>query len=374
MDRVAATNIEWLESLSPWPRDGFGVGRMRALLAELGDPQLAFPAIHVVGTNGKTTTTRTIEAILEREGLLAGCYTSPHVTGWAERVRVGGSEADVERVLAVVRPAAEQLDATQFEALTAAAFAELAAAGVEVAVVEAGLGGRHDATNVLRSSVQVLTNVALEHTHVLGATREEIAAEKLAVVQKGATVCLGEPEWEPLAREHGAASVLIETGGNRALAATAAGAFLGRSVSAVQVIVPGRLERRGMEIWDGAHTPEAVRYIAPRLPGIGSVVASILSDKDVDGMLAALGGIAGVLVATSSSNERALPAEELAERAVPHFSHVESVAEPQAALERAHELGEPVLVTGFLYLLADLSGRVSAVRRADVPWAGERRG
>ena len=363
------TNVEWLETLSPWPRDGFGLGRMRTLLAELGDPQLAYPSIHVVGTNGKTTTARTIAAILGREGLLAGCYTSPHVTGWAERVRVGEREADIERALARVRPAAQQLDATQFEALTAAALAEFAAAGVAAAVVEAGLGGRHDATNVLRSPVQVLTNVSLEHTHVLGPTREAIAAEKLAVVKPGATVCLGEAEWEPWAWERGAAQVVVETGGNAALAAAAAGAFLGRDVEPVEVSVPGRLERRGAEIWDGAHTPEAIRYITPRLPSVGSVVASILRDKDVAAMVALLGGLADSLVATASSNERALPAEELAELARPYFEHVEAVAEPALAVARGHELGEPVLVTGSLYLLADLA----AVRRADVPWASERR-
>jgi dihydrofolate synthase/folylpolyglutamate synthase len=365
-------NVDWLESLSPWPRDGFGLDRMRSLLTDLGDPQRDFPSIHVVGTNGKTTTARTIAAILETEGLRAACYTSPHVTGWAERVRVGEEEVDIDETLGRVRAAAERLEATQFEALTAAALAEFARAGVDVAVVEAGLGGRHDATNVLVSPVQVLTNVALEHTHVLGPTREAIAAEKLAVVQRGAIVCLGEPEWEPLARAGGAARVIVETGGNGPLAAAAAGAFLGRPVTAVAVTVPGRLERRGTEIWDGAHTPEAVRYIASRLPPLGSVVASILRDKDVDGMLAQLGRLAGALVATASSSERALPADELAVRALPHFAHVEAVSEPVAALARAHELGEPVLVTGSLYLLADLKA-AGVVRRAGVPWVGERR-
>jgi dihydrofolate synthase / folylpolyglutamate synthase len=366
-----SSGVDWLESLSPWPRDGFGLGRMLTLLSELGDPQLEYPSIHVVGTNGKTTTARAAAAILEREGLLAGCYTSPHVTGWAERIRVAEEDADLERALGRVRPAAERLAATQFEVLTAAALAEFAADRVDAAVVEAGLGGRHDATNVLRSPVQVLTNVSLEHTHVLGSTREAIAAEKLAVVKPGATVCLGEAEWESWARERGAARVVVEPDGNVALAAAAAAAFLGRAVEAVDVTVPGRLERRGTEIWDGAHTPEAVRYIAPRLPTVRAIVASILRDKDVDEMLAQLGGLADALVATVSSNERALSAEELAERARPYFEHVEAVADPTAALARGHELGEPVLVTGSLYLLADLRG--TAVRRADVPWAGERR-
>src|SRR5439155_19498841 len=124
---------------------------------------------------------------------------------------------DFENAVARVRDEAKRLHATQFELLTAAALAELAAAGVDVAVVEAGLGGRHDATNVLRSPVQVLTNVALEHTEVLGTTREVIAAEKLAIVQPGAVVVLGEPEWEELARENRAAQVVIAGRSNLAL-------------------------------------------------------------------------------------------------------------------------------------------------------------
>jgi dihydrofolate synthase / folylpolyglutamate synthase len=349
--------VSWIESLSPWPEDGFGLDRMRALLAELGDPQLDFPAVHVVGTNGKGTTTRTIEETLAREGLLVGGYYSPHVTRWGERIRVGGAEADFEAAVAGVRPQAVALQATQFEALTAAALLAFAEAGVDVAAVEAGLGGRFDATNVLRTRVVVLTNVALEHTEVLGETREAIANEKLAVVHPGATVVLGEPEWAELARETGAAEVIVETGGNRPLGGAAASAFLGRPVVPVEVSLPGRLEFRGDEIRDGAHTPEAVRYIAPQLPPVGALVASILADKDLDGMLQELARLAPVLVATRSSHPRALPAGELAAAARRHFQTVEEVDDPDEAVARAHELGSPVLVTGSLYLLADLSKR-----------------
>jgi dihydrofolate synthase/folylpolyglutamate synthase len=276
------------------------------------------------------------------------------VSGWAERIRIGGREADVERVLERVRTQATALDATQFETLTAAALLAFADAGVEAAAVEAGLGGRHDATNVLRSPVQVLTNVSLEHTDVLGSTREAIAEEKLAVVRPGATVVLGEPEWEGLARRNGAARVVIEPGGNEALAGAAASAFLGRPVAPVPVQLPGRLDRHGDEIWDGAHTPEAVRHIAPRLPAIGAIVVSLLGDKDVEGVLRELAGIAPILVATGSSSPRALPAAKIAECARPLFARVEVVESPQQALAQAHRLGEPVLVTGSLYLLADL--------------------
>ena len=178
------SQVAWLETLSPWPADGFGTERMVELLHRLGDPQRSFQAVHVVGTKGKSTAARRIAATIGGRA-----YTSPHVEGWHERLQT--DRAGLERALARVREPAEVVGATQFEVLTAAAFADFAVRGVDVAVVEAGLGGRHDATNVLRTRVVVLTNVALEHTEVLGDTREEIAAEKLAVVQPGCVVEIG---------------------------------------------------------------------------------------------------------------------------------------------------------------------------------------
>jgi dihydrofolate synthase / folylpolyglutamate synthase len=365
----------WLEGLTPWPEE-FGLERMRALLSRLGNPQRAYPSIHIVGTNGKTTTARILEAMLEAEGLTVGTYTSPHVLGWSERIRVGGAEADLESAVERVRPPAEELGATQFEVLTAAALAHFEASGVDVAVVEAGLGGRHDATNVVRSSVQVLTNVALEHTDHLGDTREAIAAEKLAVVQPGSTVVLGEPEWADLARANGA-EVLIHAGrSNLALALAAGEAFLGRPVDAAparELVLPGRLERRGeapLEIWDGAHNLPAVGYLLGRLPSREYVlVLSILADKDVDGMLAALSPLGERVIVTSSSNPRALAPEELGRHAEPFFPEIQEISDPVAALESARSAaGEDgaVLVTGSLYLLADLS---AAIRPPfSVPW------
>ena len=352
--------VEFVESLSPWPKDGFGLERIRALLAVLGDPQLRYPSIHVVGTNGKSTVTRTTEVLLAGAGLSVGAYLSPHVRGWGERIRVRGAQADFEAAIERVRAEAEPLEATQFEVLTAAALAEFAEAGVDVAVVEAGLGGRHDATNVLRSPVQVLTNVSLEHTEVLGTTREGIAAEKLAVVQPGSVVVIGEPEWEAMARDNGAEQVVLAGQSNLALAMAAAEALLGRPVDGhVDVQLPGRLERLSedpLEIWDGAHNLAGLGYSLPRLPSARYVVvASILADKDVDGMLAALSVLGDRLVATSSTNDRALSAADLAQRAAPFFAHVEPIEEPAQALAHARALGEPVLVTGSLYLLADLA-------------------
>ena len=358
---------DWVASLSPWPADGFGLDRMRELVAALGDPQLRYPAIHVVGTNGKSTTTRLAEALLLDAGLSVGAYVSPHVERWSERIRIDGAEADFERAVTAVRPAAEELGATQFEVLTAAALAAFAEAGVDAAVVEAGLGGRHDATNVLRTRVVVLTSVALDHMEVLGESREAIAAEKLAVVQEGASVVLGEPEWRELAAENGAADVVVTARSNLALAVAAAEAFLGRLVdphAAEGVRLPGRLERRGerpLEIWDGAHNLAAVGWLLPRLPDAEWVVCcSILRDKRPELMLEALSVLGGTLVATESSNSRALPAGELASRAEPYFNHVEHIADPVEARARARALAGPdgaLVVTGSLYLLAELNER-----------------
>ena len=340
-----AEHTAWLEQLSPWPRE-FGLGRMRTLLAAFGDPQLAYPAIHVVGTNGKSTATRTIEALLLAEGLSVGATVSPHVRSWSERITVDGEEADFEEVVARVRPEAEAQEATQFEALCAAAFAEFAARDVDVAVVEAGLGGRLDATNVLRSHVVLLTNVGLEHTDVLGETREEIAAEKLAVLQEGTIAVLPGDEFARLAGP----SVVI--GGAR----EAAAAFLGRPVDReVEIALPGRLERRGDEIRDGAHNADGARWLVARLERDDyTVVASILRDKDAVAMLSALATRGRRFVATQSDNARALGAAELAHLASHHFPEVEIEPDPVAALARARR-HPPVLVTGSLYLLAALA-------------------
>ena len=363
------SNADWLAGLELFGVR-LGLERMDALLERLGRPERRLRAIHVVGTNGKTSVVRGAEALLLAEGLAVGAYTSPDVTGWAERIRVGGEEADVERALGRVRPAAEEVGATQFEVLTAAAFAELAAAGVDVAVVEAGLGGRLDATNVLGAPVVCLTNVALDHTEHLGPTREAIAAEKLAVIRPGATVVLGEPEWEADALARGAARVLLAEG-NEGLARTSVEAFLGRPVApGAPVAVPGRLERvdeAPLELWDGAHNPAGVAYLAERLPARRdwTLVLSILADKDVDAMLAAFSAFGPRLVATSSGHPRALPAGELARRAAGSFRRVDVEPDPARARERAREAAGPdgaVLVSGSLTLVAALD----AVRPATV--------
>jgi dihydrofolate synthase / folylpolyglutamate synthase len=340
------SQASWVAGLSPWPKE-FGLGRIQALLDELGNPHRSFDSIHVVGSNGKSTATRTIAELSRAAGRRAGAYTSPHVSGWAERIWVDGAEADFERAVARVRKPAEALGATQFETLTAAAFAEFAARGVEVAAVEAGLGGRLDATNVVDAPVVLLTNVTKEHADVLGDTLEQIAGEKLAVAHAARVVVLPDNTFAHLVAR---GEILI--GGAR----EAAVAYLGRPVDAdVDVRLPGRFERRNGLVLDGAHTPEAADWLLSRLPEEEHVLCvSILRDKDAAAILERLARAGNTLVATRSSNDRALDEKELGRYAEPYFQHVETVADPRQALERARALGPRVLVTGSLYLLADL--------------------
>jgi dihydrofolate synthase / folylpolyglutamate synthase len=341
------SQTDWIASLSPWPKE-FGLGRIRALLDALGNPQRSFDSIHVVGSNGKSTAARTIAELLKAAGRRAGAYTSPHVSGWAERMWVDGGDADFERAIARVRKPAEDLGATQFEALTAAAFAEFAEAGVESAAVEAGLGGRLDATNVVDAPVVLLTNVTREHADVLGDTPDEIAREKLAVAHAARVVVLPDNRYAGLVP----VSAEIRVGGAR----EAAEAYLGRRIDAdVEATLPGRFEQQNGLVLDGAHTPEAAEWLLSRLPEEEHVLCvSILRDKDADAILEQLARAGSTLIATRSSNERALDEEELARHAEPYFQHVETVADPRQALERARALGPRVLVTGSLYLLADL--------------------
>ncbi|MGZ4291771.1 MAG: bifunctional folylpolyglutamate synthase/dihydrofolate synthase [Gaiellaceae bacterium] len=337
---MTGTTVGWLEGLSPWPVDGFGTERMRALLDRLGNPERSFDAVHVVGTKGKSTAARRIARTIG-----GPAYTSPHVSGWHERL---DTDPDgFERAVARIRAAAAAVGATQFEAVTAAAFADFADRGAGVAAIEAGLGGRHDATNTIDARVVLLTNVGLEHTDVLGATREEIAAEKLAVAGPEATVVLPDDEF----------AHLVEGDVRIGAAAEAVAAFLGETKPLAAASLPGRLEIRGHEVRDGAHTPDAVEWLLERLPEPHDyvVVASILRDKDAAGMLDRLARAGGTLVATTSSNPRALPAETVAELARSRFDAVEIELSPAGAVARARDLGDRILVTGSLYLLADLA-------------------
>jgi dihydrofolate synthase / folylpolyglutamate synthase len=370
----------------------FGLDRMRRLLTVLGSPQERFVPIHVVGTNGKSSTVRMCAALLEAHGVRTGAFLSPHLTSFAERIRVGDADLDPDAFAAAVQraaAAAAKVDrtlepgdrVTQFELLAAAAFAELARLRVEVAVVEAGLGGRHDATNVLGAPVVVLTNVGLEHTRWLGPTVVDIAREKLAVVRRDATLVTGplDPEVERLAHDTGArviAAPPVEDGpagyqhGNFAVAVAAARAQHGEldpaKVAAVaeRVRVPGRMQvvqERPLTIYDGAHNPSGMQALVQALD-TGPVIAvvSILDDKDAAGMLRALLAKSAGAVFTRSRNPRALSPATLASLAEQLGGPPsEIVPDPHAAVVRAQQLAGPdgaVLATGSIYLVADLLG------------------
>ena len=279
----------------------FGLDRMRRLMTALGHPERRFDSIHVVGTNGKSSTVRMIAAILAKHGLRTGAYLSPHLVSFGERIRIDDDDLDPARFGAAVTRAARAAElvdrsaprddhVTQFEALTAAAYSELAEQGVEVAVIEAGLGGRYDATNVIPSRVQVLTSVGLEHTRWLGPTLTDIAGEKLAVVNPGATLVLGAglaPEVLQVAHNVAAqrhATIItagtepgVEVGApgayqrrNFALAIAAAQAFLGEldeaavAAAAAEVRVPGRLQQIQSTTADAARRgPQSRRDTGP---------------------------------------------------------------------------------------------------------------
>jgi dihydrofolate synthase/folylpolyglutamate synthase len=378
----------------------FGLDRMRRLLLALDRPQTRWGAIHVVGTNGKSSTVRMIAAILQRHGLRAGAYLSPHLVSFAERVRVADEDLPPAAFAEAVRRAAlaaAKVDrtlapddrVTQFEALTAAAFWALGEAGVDVGVVEAGLGGRWDATNVLDARVAVLTNVGLEHTRWLGPTVRDIAREKLAVVRPGSTLVVGadlHPDALDEARRvdarlvvapEDAGTELLARGSfqrrNFALARTAAAAYLGElddqrvAAAAAATRVPGRFEQLPGDpptFLDGAHNPGGMAALAEtlreELAGRPlTLVLSILDDKDAGEMLRTIVPHAARVVATSNANPRALsPAtlESLARQV--GAREVVRVPDPRAALalarDRAAAEGGVALATGSIYLIADL--------------------
>ena len=372
----------------------FGLDRMRRLLTALGSPQERFSAIHVVGTNGKSSTVRMCAAVLEAHGVRAGAFLSPHLTSFAERIRIGDADlapdafaAAVQRAAAAAAKVDRTLEpgdrVTQFELLTAAAFDELAREGVEVAVVEAGLGGRHDATNVLGAPVVVLTNVGLEHTRWLGPTVVDIAREKLAVVRSGASLVTGplDPEVERLAHEAGAQVIAAPPRHegpagyqrrNFSVAVAAAAAHLGGldaarvAEVAARVQVPGRMQvvqERPLTIYDGAHNPSGMHALVQALELGGRklyAVVSILDDKDAAGMLRPLLSKTAGAVFTSSRNPRALPPATLASLAAQLGGpESEIVPDPRAAVARAQDLAGPdgaVVATGSIYLVADLLG------------------
>jgi dihydrofolate synthase/folylpolyglutamate synthase len=424
---VAAGWEAYLDSLAVFGMRP-GLERVVALLDSLSDPQRSFRAVHVVGTNGKSSTTRYVAALLRAHGLRSAAYLSPHLTGYAERLQLDGAPVDagafggaVDRVRAAVARLPRELgDTTQFEVLTVAALLAMAEAGVQAAAVEAGLGGRLDATNVLAAPVVVLTNVALDHTEILGPTREAIFDEKAAVIAGGDAVFGPLDGLEPLARDRCAATgahghvwgdeVLAEGGieefavtlrdrhgrrryaalrlatpahyqvENAALAVAAADLLLGglneervRGALA-STPTPGRLQlvRRGpLVIADGAHNPHGMAALAASLvalarpaPRVG--VFAMMRDKAVAEMLARALPLVDHVVCTCAAQSRSLTAQELAgwvrRVAKDDALSVDIIGDPPEAYRHAVQVAGAagsVLITGSLYLLEDLAATLA---------------
>ena len=386
---------------------------MQKLTTALGLPQHRFASIHVVGTNGKSSVTRMTAALLQTHGLRAGACVSPHADRWSQRTLVQGEEIDelawaqaVEQVAAAAAGVDRSLEegeaVTQFEAAMAASFVALARARIEVAVVEAGLGGRLDATNTIPSRVTVLTSIGLDHTEWLGESEVEIAAEKLAVLRDQTTLVLGEvpAEVEALAeetaRERGARlvrapvdpgpDVRLRAPGefqrrNFAIACAAADAFLGRldldlaAEVAATLTVPGRLEPIAVHpptYVDAAHNPAGAAALAQSLPELAAgrrVVAclAVLADKDAEAMIAALAPAVDRVVCTElpaaaleghgRPGARSRPAAGLVAACAQIGLRAEAEPDFDLALRRGRELASEapealLLVTGSHYAIA----------------------
>jgi dihydrofolate synthase / folylpolyglutamate synthase len=392
--------------------------RINALVGALGDPQATYPIIHVTGTNGKGSTSRMAAAILQACGLTVATYSSPHLERINERLEFAGVEISDDAFVQVLGALAELerflgLRATWFELVTAAAYAWFADMAAEAAVVEVGLGGRYDATNVADADVAVVTNVELDHTDILGHTRESIAGEKAGILKPGSLLVLGEQEpvvasvFEEEARRVGARAIWrrgiefgcdsnrLAVGGrvvdlwtplgrfsevhlplhgahqadNAACAVAAAQAFLETALeeeivndALAGVTVPGRLEvvrRHPLVVLDGAHNPAGAAAAGRALEeDFGAarrvvVVMGCLRGRDSGELLSALGPerIAAV-VACRPASPRAQEPARVVEAARGLGLSAEESGTPAEAVDRALELvgrADLVLVTGSLY-------------------------
>ncbi|BCJ51623.1 dihydrofolate synthase [Actinoplanes sp. NBRC 14428] len=367
-------------------RMNFDMQKIRDLMDVLGSPQRAYPAIHLTGTNGKTSTARMIDSLLRAHGLHTGRYTSPHLETVRERISLDGEPVTEERLAATydeVAPLADLIDKrapeplTYFDMTTAMAYATFADAPVDIAVVEVGLGGEEDATNVLEAGVCVITPIGLDHTEWLGDTIEDIAWAKAGIIHQGATVITAlqtEEAMRPLlersaqvgatvAREGsefgvirrdqavgGQLLTLQGLGGvydevflplfgahqaqNAALALAAVEAFLGAGANKqlepelvregfASVDSPGRLERVRSAptiLLDGAHNPHGMAATVAALEEEFAfrhlvAVVAVLGDKDVSGLLDLLEPVAARIVVTQNSSPRSMPVDELAQLA-----------------------------------------------------------
>jgi dihydrofolate synthase/folylpolyglutamate synthase len=384
----------------------FGLDTTQALLAALGNPERQFAAVHVGGTNGKGSVATLIADALSAHGFRTGLYTSPHLASFRERIRVDGAEISrgaVAMWAGELQPLIEERAATFFEATTAMAFADFAARGVEIAVVEVGLGGRLDSTNVLRPLVSVVTKVARDHMKYLGDSLEQIAREKAAIAKPGAPLVLGETDpglLSVMSAEAGAVVAASAPGAvadvrpvpprelwdgplglagphqrrNAAVARAALDALPAewqpsaavRDAAFAAARVPGRLDRRGKWLFDVAHNPDgmdalvrAIETIRPPRP-IHALV-SILGDKEWPEMLVKLDRVVdrGVLTVAPTAAGRGWDLAWLREwlaRPDRPPAHAEWHLEPDfaRALALAPVDAGTVLVTGSFHTVGDV--------------------
>ena len=409
MDGHRAT-LAWLTDL----RAGgsrLGIERMRALAAALDlGPRLAgIPVLHVAGTNGKGSTCALIESVQRAHGRRTGLYTSPHLIRLGERVRLDGSPLPDDDLLALaarIRPAAERLAAatpelapTFFELMTALAFLAFAEAGVDVAILETGLGGRLDATNVCQPAVTAITSIGLDHQDHLGETRELIAAEKAGILKPGIPCVLGRlpPEAERVVRaraaelgcpvhlaapagadlpevglegEHqrvnGAVALRVCGLASAVLPIDAARARAGL----LKVDWPARWQRLGLAdgrqlIVDASHNEEGARMLEPLLAALGrpTVVVGATGSNRAQPLLAAVARHAGRILLVEPSSERATPLAELERLLGPANCPVvrARVADLFPAPGVCAAPGDPVVVVGSLYLAGEVLGRLRGI-------------
>jgi dihydrofolate synthase / folylpolyglutamate synthase len=377
---------------------------MRRLCTLLGMPQNWFASIHVVGTNGKTSVTRMTSALLEAHGVSTGAYASPHITSWRERILIRGEpisedaftealDRAEESAQVADRSAGDEGPVTQFELLTAAAFVAFAAARVQYGVIEAGLGGRLDATNVIPSKLTVLTSVGYDHTEWLGETLEEIAAEKVAVLRDHTKLLTGqlptaaEPVIESMAEERhaGVKRVVPNNVSYRArnfeLAKAAAEEVLGEldpaALTSIHAItIPGRAQLVPGEppmIFDAAHNTDGAAALFEALPELTEgreiiCCLAILEGKDASGIVSALAPAITRFVCTEIPPERiegsgrpggrSRPALEMAALCEKAGVDAEAIADPVTAWDRARvlarERGGVALAAGSHYLLSSI--------------------
>ena len=388
--------MKFLEELAARRRFGMkpGLDAIRGISAALGDPQKSFKAIHVAGTNGKGAVCAMLDAALRANGLRVGRYTSPHLVKLNERFFLDGAPIGDDALSAAAEKVAKIApgDLTFFEALTAVAFLVYADAKVDYAVLETGLGGRLDATNVCNPELCVITRIGLDHCDWLGDTVEKIASEKAGIIKPHVPVVLGEnlPEIravvEARAKEVGApffyASDVASAadvprdfplGGtfNRENAVTALAALkvLGKGDASgfADVVWPGRFQRVGNFIVDGAHNPPAAHALAEALRELHlseplALIAGFCGDKDVGEVLSILAPFVKKGYAVRTNNPRSLSAEETAEKM--RAAGINAVAAPSLAAAIGSASSAPrALICGSLFLAGE-----ALVELGAYPW------